>query len=550
MTFDASELLKFEQNYDLSYDEQARKTRADFLKAYPVSELKELSLNNYIIGKSSPSFCTWVEAKTKLWANILGATSFKFGIYYGKTKSDPTQKYRFSKKFGDPAKDEPQEAFQNIKKALLKLIRAGEEKNFQEIDENSLSSLFKAKILSLYFPNVYINICSPEHLGHFAQELGLSGQFNSEIQHLLVKEKQNHETTRSWSNPKFMTFLYTKYLPEHLKIAAAEMQSGDASTREKLSLREALLKILRGYKSAEEEEFIDHPMADFLRHGLPESIKYDLPDPDEFSIKGSAGQSTWTRSPWAAVFDLQITDSAQRGYYPAFLFREDLSGVYLSLNQGMTEIKESYKSDAKEALRSRAEDFRARLGKVVGAFNQSSIDLKPATTSSDSAFYEAGNIIAKFYPINDVPDEAILKSDLHEILVLYKRLIYGDPALTESQNLEDDEQDHQFFEDLRSFRIHKRIERNYSLAQKVKKIQGYTCKACGFNYEEKYRKIGKDYIEAHHLEPISELKGQRVQRDPKKDFTVLCADCHRMIHRSEFVNDPESFRKKYLIQTS
>ncbi|PYV67290.1 MAG: hypothetical protein DMG96_39745 [Acidobacteria bacterium] len=32
------------------------------------------------------------------------------------------------------------------------------------------------------------------------------------------------------------------------------------------------------------------------------------------------------------MFDPLVTDSAERGYYPVYLFREDFSGLYFSLN--------------------------------------------------------------------------------------------------------------------------------------------------------------------------------------------------------------------------
>jgi 5-methylcytosine-specific restriction protein A len=35
--------------------------------------------------------------------------------------------------------------------------------------------------------------------------------------------------------------------------------------------------------------------------------------------------------------------------------------------------------------------------------------------------------------------------------------------------------------------------------------------------------------------------------DPLKDFTVLCSNCHRMIHKTEFVDRVEEFKAKYLI---
>lgn len=101
-------------------------------------------------------------------------------------------------------------------------------------------------------------------------------------------------------------------------------------------------------------------------------------------------------------------------------------------------------------------------------------------------------------------------------------------------------------EDLRRLRSHKKIERNRNLAADAKRVHGWTCQACEFSFWEEYGEIGKKYIEAHHLVPLAELKGKVVVLDPKKHFCVLCANCHRMIHRSEHVGDVEAFRAKYL----
>ena len=47
----------------------------------------------------------------------------------------------------------------------------------------------------------------------------------------------------------------------------------------------------------------------------------------------------WAQLPWIAIFNPKITKSAQSGYYIVYLFREDMKGVYISLNQGVTEYK-------------------------------------------------------------------------------------------------------------------------------------------------------------------------------------------------------------------
>ncbi len=61
------------------------------------------------------------------------------------------------------------------------------------------------------------------------------------------------------------------------------------------------------------------------------------------TYKGSAGAGNWSATPWIAILDILITDTPQSGYYPVFLFRDDMSGFYLSLNQGVTDIRLKYK---------------------------------------------------------------------------------------------------------------------------------------------------------------------------------------------------------------
>lgn len=50
------------------------------------------------------------------------------------------------------------------------------------------------------------------------------------------------------------------------------------------------------------------------------------------------------------------------------------------------------------------------------------------------------------------------------------------------------------------------------------------------NFEEKYGKLGKDYIEVHHIKPISEIDSEYVV-DPKKDLVPVCSNYHSMLHK-------------------
>jgi 5-methylcytosine-specific restriction protein A len=182
-----------------------------------------------------------------------------------------------------------------------------------------------------------------------------------------------------------------------------------------MALREAIQRVLTEYPTARTKDFAGNEVADFLRRGYPEALRSiiagfsDL-DGTDYLVQGSAGQGQWVRCPWVAIFDPVVTDSAERGYYPVYLFREDFSGVYFSLNQGVTDVREQYKARVKDALRTRAADYRTRMGKDILPFSSEDIDLRPSAPTNYSADYEAGNIVAKFYAAESIPDEKSLCS--------------------------------------------------------------------------------------------------------------------------------------------
>ncbi|BBE34805.1 MrcB family domain-containing protein [Sphingosinicella microcystinivorans] len=306
--------------------------------------------------------------------------------------------------------------------------------------------------------------------------------------------------------------------------------------------------ILNEYKAATKQPFATHSIADMVRTELPQAISNWLHDSERYLVRGSSGQGTWANVPWVAVMDRLITETVQGGYYLVYLFRADLEGVYLSLNQGVTTIKEQYGSGSTQALKARAQDFLSRLGNLVGSLATGPIDLGEARQSSLGSLYEAGSVCSIFYPTKELPAAEVLRDDFGRFARLYLELSARDDRLFSSADAEDDEQESDA-EDARTLREHKRIERNRRLAKKAKTIHGYACKACGFDFAKKYGKIGEGFIEAHHLLPLAKLKGQKVPLNAKKDFTVLCSNCHRMIHKTEMVGDVVNFRINHLSQT-
>jgi len=313
-----------------------------------------------------------------------------------------------------------------------------------------------------------------------------------------------------------------------------------------MSLNAALSLFLEEYPRAAQEPLTGHPLAEFVRNEIPEQVRSVLGANDRYLIHGSVGQGNWARVPWLAIFDRLITETARRGFYVVYLVREDFSGVFLSLNQGVTDVRERYGAEARHALEVRAQDLLAQLGNFGSNFRGGPIDLQVSGGSTLGAFYEVGSILSKFYPLESLPEDEILNSDLVELMELYSALSSRAVLVQGVSPQEDDEQNTPGVEDLTRLREHKRIERNQRLSRAAKRSLGYTCQVCGFNFEARYGEIGRDFIEAHHLVPLSDLRGQRVLLRPDRDFAVLCSNCHKMIHRSDLVHDPEGFRRRYL----
>lgn len=313
-----------------------------------------------------------------------------------------------------------------------------------------------------------------------------------------------------------------------------------------MSLQAALTLLLEEYPNAIGRKFAGDSVAEFIRKDLPAVLREVIGENPRYLTDGSPGQGAWARTPWVAIFDRFVTQSAQDGYYIVYLVREDFAGVYLSLNQGITSAKKQYGAETKAVLSVRSADFLARLGRAADGLYSGKLSLAVSRAANLSAFYEVGNICSVYYPRGKLPAEEKLQQDMRKFVELYFLLVSREPQLFERADPEDDDVG-LGDEDLRKLREHKRIERNRGLAHKAKLHHGYACKACGFDFWARYGEIGRSFIEAHHLTPLAELKGQKLTLDPKRDFTVLCSNCHRMIHRTSSVGSVEEFRLAYLL---
>lgn len=87
-----------------------------------------------------------------------------------------------------------------------------------------------------------------------------------------------------------------------------------------------------------------------------------------------------------------------------------------------------------------------------------------------------------------------------------------------------------------------RYERDPRIRRACIAYFGAICQVCGFDFGETYGKLGRDFIEVHHIVSLAQSGGSGVLVDPTRDVVPVCSNCHSMIHRGGTTRDLEEVR--------
>lgn len=60
-------------------------------------------------------------------------------------------------------------------------------------------------------------------------------------------------------------------------------------------------------------------------------------------------------------------------------------------------------------------------------------------------------------------------------------------------------------------------------------LDDYTCQVCGFRFTDRYGELGEAFAKAHHLDAIGKAGGPVITS--VDDFSTVCANFHRMLHK-------------------
>ena len=128
-----------------------------------------------------------------------------------------------------------------------------------------------------------------------------------------------------------------------------------------------------------------------------------------YFIKGGVGQfGNFAEIPWLGIFDKEITNGAQKGYYLVYLFNKDKTGVYLSLNQGWTSYNSRYGADVNKKAVENTKTLKEELKSIMELPENFSFEGIELDAMSDMGRgYELTHICGKFYPTDKMPNDNI-----------------------------------------------------------------------------------------------------------------------------------------------
>jgi 5-methylcytosine-specific restriction enzyme B len=188
-------------------------------------------------------------------------------------------------------------------------------------------------------------------------------------------------------------------------------------------MRELLLEVMRHYLERIQSDRFNKeaPMYQLINYQIKDKL-LSLIEDEPLIVSASCGQGNWTNFPWIAIMNRNITTTTQQGVYIVYLFSKDMKRLYITLNQGFTnlekQIREKYKGQRirlrlKEAMFAVSESVRQKVNAYDFTADRNVKIGKPE--------YEDGTIFYKEYNIESFPTDEELQRDLHNMIDVYRQ---------------------------------------------------------------------------------------------------------------------------------
>jgi 5-methylcytosine-specific restriction protein B len=202
-----------------------------------------------------------------------------------------------------------------------------------------------------------------------------------------------------------------------------------------VGLTEGLEAVLQQYPAARQTPFTGtHPISGVFQT-MTQALQSSscVKEFPTLHVRSSTGQGNWARVPWIAILDERNTTTIQSGVYCVFLFREDGTGVYLTLNQGVTEpLRRLGAIEGKAELRTKARSIRLSLDPLKDAGFSLADDIDLHTGPGLGSNYEVSTIAYKLYERDKVPQDDQLLLDLQALIGSYETMVIKDTVAAEA----------------------------------------------------------------------------------------------------------------------
>ena len=219
----------------------------------------------------------------------------------------------------------------------------------------------------------------------------------------------------------------TRRVLERLGFTVGSIADGaETQNLPSLGLRDGIEQVLSEYGSARSGQFGSSAQVWDTFERLRDAFNTSPPVAalPTVSTVWSAGRGNWARVPWISFLDSRETRTTQQGVYPVLLFREDLTGVYMTLAQGVTEPRNRLGRAGMTAhLDSVAFEIHSQSPELgaAGFALERTMDLR--TSAPLGRDYELSVIAHKLYEQGRVPSDDQILADLDAALTAYDRYI-------------------------------------------------------------------------------------------------------------------------------
>ena len=204
-------------NFPQEINDKSENDRLSFISKFPIDTIKDLSIDQYVQGTDENSFCYWLEFK-KILFGIGGGNASKFGVYKAK---DGNYYSSYGKNKKELKGKELDDFFSNIKEGILQALKYTEKNEIEKIKTIDLPmwNMVVQKILSIYFPEKFLTIGSPNVLVECArdvltEEIDLEPENSIEINFECKKALSSKPEFKDWSYNKIGTFIWETYLDD------------------------------------------------------------------------------------------------------------------------------------------------------------------------------------------------------------------------------------------------------------------------------------------------------------------------------------------------